>query len=199
MQRLARALFQQGHADKCLEKMKAAYDLDSRKDAEKRTVPTPELVLGQLYADYPDPTNAKIWMMAALEKTASARVAEQVNALVTVAQWALNYVGNLDDAKKYASKAVQLDPKSLPAKIVRGVVYLFQQDYKDAEADFAAALDLSPSNFAASNNLALALCEQKDDLKKNRALEYAQINAQRYPKMAEAASTLAGSSIGWDT
>ena len=51
---------------------------------------------------------------------------------------------------------------------------------------------MSPSNFAASNNLALALCEQSDNLKKNRALEYAQINAQRYPKMADAASTL-----GW--
>jgi len=57
----------------------------------------------------------------------------------------------------------------------------------------------SPGNFAASNNLALALCEQviessgkPDPVKVNRALEYANGNYQASPRNPETASTL-----GW--
>jgi len=71
-------------------------------------------------------------------------------------------------------------------------VALSQKKYEAAEADFAAVHDLAPANFVASNNLALALCVEKDDLKKSRALQFAEINARQFPKMVEAAST-----YGW--
>jgi cytochrome c-type biogenesis protein CcmH/NrfG len=55
----------------------------------------------------------------------------------------------------------------------------------------------SPSDFVASNNLALSLIEDDKDkgayqAKQQRALEYAVMNARQYPKQAEAFSTL-----GW--
>ena len=65
------------------------------------------------------------------------------------------------------------------------------------EKDYAKAIELynkilanSPSNFAATNNIALALCEtgNKDDLK--RAVEYAGVNAQRFGRQPETFSTL---------
>ena len=58
---------------------------------------------------------------------------------MNVAKWELFNEGDYDKAKEYASQAVQLDSKSLGAKIIRGVTCLFRQDYKAAEADFAAA------------------------------------------------------------
>jgi tetratricopeptide (TPR) repeat protein len=76
--------------------------------------------------------------------------------------------------------------------VLRGVVALFQKDYEGAATFFEAAHLQSPSAFAASNNLALALCELKDEAKLRRALEYATTNARQYPKETEAAST-----YGW--
>jgi cytochrome c-type biogenesis protein CcmH/NrfG len=61
-----------------------------------------------------------------------------------------------------------------------------------AEEQFLAATLEEPGNFAASNNLALALVEQGESEKKRRALQYAERNAQTFQQAAEAWSTL-----GW--
>ena len=109
MQRLARVLFQQKHADKCLEKLNEAYDVDAKKypnDPDKRTVPTPELGLGQLYAAFPDPKNAKIWMKRALAKIATAGVPvhEQVNTLVNARNGSCS------------TRAITIRPRSTPRR-----------------------------------------------------------------------------------
>ena len=106
-------------------------------------------------------------------------------------QWALE-TEQLPEAEKQATAALQIDPKSLDAKILCGVIALFKKDFAGAERYFEAAHLQSPRNFAATNNLALVLIEQKDEAKKRRALEYAQNNVQQNPKSAEAAST-----YGW--
>ena len=54
----------------------------------------------------------------------------------------------------------------LAAKVLRGVVALYKKDYTVAEANFGEAHLQDTTNFAASNNYALALCEQNDDVKK---------------------------------
>ena len=116
---------------------------------------------------------------------------EDLKTRIAAASWALE-TGQLEEAKKHAAKAMQLDPKSLDGRMLRGVVALFLKEFKAAEEDFQVILEQYPKNFSAKNNLALALCEQKDDIKKSRSLDYATDNAQLNPKSSEALSTL-----GW--
>jgi tetratricopeptide (TPR) repeat protein len=183
LQRLGRARFQQLDATDCLKRLREAYELD------KKNVLTPEATLARFYEQLGGVKNHKEavkWMNIALDKAP-----EDLQTRLFVARWAME-TGQVDEARKHAEKALQIDPKSLDAKVLRGIVALFQKKYEAAEADFAAVHDLAPANFVASNNLALALCEEKDDLKKSRALQFAEINARQFPKMVEAAST-----YGW--
>ncbi len=178
-QRLAGALFQQKDFAKSLEELKAAKDLDPK-------VLTPQATLALLYEASGDHERATQWMDAAL-KDAPKDFATQMAA----AQWAAQ-TSQFDMARKYADAALALRPDALEAKLVLGVIDLLLKDYPAAEKQFGAALVQAPSNFAASNNLALALCEEDSREKQQKALEYAVMNVRQYPKQAEAFSTL-----GW--
>jgi Tfp pilus assembly protein PilF len=202
MQRLARAHFQQKRATDALKYLRDA----KAKDPEN--VLTPEAALARFYEQFPDHENAVKWMKLALQKAP-----DDLATLLVAAQWALE-TAQLPDADKHATKALQLaraarnittdanaaqtDARLLSAQILRGLVALFRKDYKTAEQFFEDAHLQSPSNFAASNNLALALCEMKtadgkpDQPKLNRALEYANANYTAKPRDPETASTL-----GW--
>jgi tetratricopeptide (TPR) repeat protein len=179
MQRMARALFQQKNPAKALEFLRKAKEAND-------DVLTPEAQLARFYHEFGDQKNAQIWMDQALKKAP-----KDVRTHLVAAQWFLES-GQLDKAAQEAATAMKLDPKSLEAQIFRGVVALFQKDYKSAETYFQQAHVQSPSNFAASNNLALALAEQDDSLKQRRALEYAQANVRQHQRSAEALST-----YGW--
>jgi Tfp pilus assembly protein PilF len=123
---------------------------------------------------------------------------EDLRTRLEAARWclqtALEDPEQLNQAKEHAAKAIRLDEKSMDAMILRGVVALFQKEYEPAERYFLSAHVQSPSNFAASNNLALALCEQ-DEAKRRRALEYALNNARQHQEDAYAAE--AASTYGW--
>lgn len=179
LQQLGRVLFRQDKATEALAKFKAAAAADEN-------VLTPEAILAQLYEQADDRDNATKYMVEAL--TVNPR---DLRTRLVAAQWSLE-TEQFEQAEQQADAALKLDPDSLQAKILRGVVALFRKDYSTAEEQFEKAHLQSPGNFAASNNLALALCEQDVEAKKRLALEYAQVNAQRLPNQAEAASTL-----GW--
>jgi len=180
MQRLGRALFQQKKANEAYEQLKAAAA------ADPENVLTPAARLAQFYEQAGDHEAAKKWMTYALQSAP-----KKLRTRLVAAQWALE-TDQLKEAQTQAAAAMQIDPKSLEAKVLRGVIALFQKDYQAAESYFEAAHLQSPGNFAASNNLALALVEQNDESKKRRALEYAQSNARQYPRVVEA-----GSTYGW--
>ena len=76
--------------------------------------------------------------------------------------------------------------------ILRGLVALWEKDWTVAEDNFQNVLFASPNDFVARNNIALALVEQDDPAKKNKALTYAQINYKDNDKSPDALSTL-----GW--
>jgi len=179
MQRLAWALFQQRKADDALKLLRYAAQIDPE-------VLTPEAMLAGFYERFGDHANAKKWMTYALQKAPS-----DPKTRLVAANWALE-TNQYDVAQEHAAKAMQLDPKSRDAKMLRGVISLFQKDFKNAEVYFEAAHLHSPGYFPATNNLALALVEQPDETKKRRAMEYAQSNARQHPRVAEAAST-----YGW--
>ncbi len=108
------------------------------------------------------------------------------------AAWLAMETGQMNKAKAQAVQALQIDQTSLEALLVHGIVALFQKDFKAAELDFETAHLQKPAEFAPSNNLALALCEQDDEAKKAKALDYAEQNMRKFPKLAEAYST-----YGW--
>lgn len=178
-QQLAQCLFQQKQPEAALAKLKEAAELEPE-------MLTPEAILAQFYARSGDQENARKWMVAAL--TAAPK---DLKTRLVAAQWAWES-GYLEEAEKQAAAAMQLDPKSLDALILRGIIALFRKDFKSAERYFESAHLQSPKNFAATNNLALALAEQEDESKRRRALDYAEANVRQYPKSSEALST-----YGW--
>jgi tetratricopeptide (TPR) repeat protein len=169
MQRIAKALFQQRKANEALEKLRQAKQADDQ-------VLTPEAQLAIFYMGFNDPNNAKIWIKKALDAQPK-DLRTRLEAVKLYIQTGVK--ADLDEAKTQAAKAMELDGKSLDAMMLRGVVALFQEDYAGAASNFEAAVMQSPSNFAATNNLALALVESKDDSKKKRALEYATENVKK--------------------
>lgn len=179
MQRLARSMFQQKKPDGALDMLRQAAAVDSE-------VLTPEVILAQMYDQAGDKENAKQWLTAALKAAPT-----DIRTRLFAGQWNLER-GDIEGAKDQAAAALRIDPKSIDAEILRGVISLFQKDYTAAERYFEAAHTQEPNNFAATNNLALALVEQEEAAKKQRALEYAQKNVQRYSQVAEAYST-----YGW--
>lgn len=179
LQQLGFVLFQQDKPADALEKLKAA-----RKASDK--VLTPEAILGQFYQRKGDTKTATKWMIAALMAAP-----KDLRTRLVAAQWSLE-TDQLKQAEEQAEAALTLDPKSADAQFLRGVVALYSKDYQKASEYFQKVLEDSPSNFPASNNLAVALCEQPDEAAKKKALEYAEMNARQFPNQAEAFSTL-----GW--
>ena len=179
LQRLGRALFMQKKAQEAKDALEKAAKADPK-------VLNWAAQLALLYQRMEDSEKAKQWMTYALQLKPN-----DLRTWLVAAQWSLG-TKQLKQAQEYAAKAMNIDSKSLEAKILRGVIAAFQRDFEAAERYFEDAHLQSPGNFQASNNLALALAEQSVDSKKRRALEYARANAERYPKVPEAAST-----YGW--
>ena len=178
-QRIAYCRFQRKDENGALEELRKAANANPQ-------MSSPELVLSQFYQWAGDSENAKKWTakaLAARPKDIKIRLALGYNALEQ---------GRLDEASKHAIAAVQVDPKSTDAKMLRGIICVCQKDYVAGELFFDAVLQKSPDDFAVSNNLALALVEQSDEAKSRRALEFAEANIKRFPRSASAAST-----YGW--
>ena len=176
---LARAMFEQEKYQEATEELKKAA-------AEDEEILTPDAILATWYEDKGDRKKAAELMKAAL--TAKPK---DLKTRLQAAQWAFG-IKNLEQAAEQAAIARQIDPDSLPAKLVSGNIAIFQGDYKTAEAFLTDAHLQSPANFTATNNLALALAEQDDEKKKQQAAQYASVNVRLYPKRGEPWST-----FGW--
>lgn len=126
-------------------------------------------------------------------KDAIAKATSDPQTRLVAAQWSLT-IGKAQQAAQQADYAIQLLTQKktenaedafinalfLEANQLRGVIALYEKDFAAAEKYFGVVLADSPSNFAATNNLALALCEQTDQAKQKKAVEYAQVNIDRF-------------------
>ncbi|MBN1395617.1 MAG: tetratricopeptide repeat protein [Pirellulales bacterium] len=177
--RLAQCLFREKDVPGAMEKLQQAAKYNTE-------MLPPQAIMAQWFARSNDQKNAAQWFVEALK---AAPNNPQVR--LVAAQWAWE-LGKLDEAEKQADAALQLDPNYYMAKILRGIIALFRKDYKTAEMYFESATLQSPKDFAASNNLALALAEQDDEAKRRRALEYAENNVRQHPRSPDAYST-----YGW--
>ncbi len=179
LQRLARCRFEQKDTAGALDKLRRA----AKGNPEAML---PEATVAQFFRQAGDQVNAKKWLTAALSAAP-----KDVKIRLMAAQWAFQS-GDLGEAKAQADAAMKLDPKSLGVKVLSGLVALFQKDYDTAEMYFESAHLQAPGDFAAANYLALALVEQKDEAKKQKALEYAAANVRQFRNRADAIST-----YGW--
>ncbi|MBR6436553.1 MAG: hypothetical protein IKS45_08610, partial [Thermoguttaceae bacterium] len=149
-----------------------------------KNILTPEAIVAMFYQQKGEKNMAATYMAKALEKAP-----RDLNTRLAAAQWS-QMINNLKQAVTQADAALQIDPKSEAAMLLRGNFALIQKDYAKAIELYNKILANSPSNFAATNNIALALCEtgKAEDLK--RAVEYAGVNAQRFGRQPETFSTL---------
>ena len=106
-------------------------------------------------------------------------------------QWLLQE-NKISSAEEHANKALQLDPDSDAYKRVVALLDLHRKNFKEAEKYFREMYAKSPSDFFATNNLALSLVGLGGDDNLRMAEELATLNAKANPKSAEALSTL-----GW--
>ena len=175
----ARTLFQQNQDTKALQAFQRAEKLDP-----EGSLPA-DAAMAQLYAARGDYSSAKASLNAALEKNPKS---PQVLTLSVIQ--ALNE-NNLDEAYQLARRLYAED-KSAEVLKTYGKVALFRADYKGAEAAFQEATRINPLDTDASSGLALALCEQEDAEKKQRAVQYAASNLQKRANNRDFLATL-----GW--
>lgn len=176
LQLLARVLFQLGDPQEALVNLKKAKAVDPN-------APEPATQLAIFYYQAGDSRNAQQWM-----DYAGRSAAEDLYTQLVVARWHLE-TSDLDRAETLANRAMQLDPNSQRAKMLRGVIALYRKDYEAAADLFDAVVANSPDGFAASNNLALALCEQQGDAQRRRALQLAEENVRLYRGRQQAIDT----------
>ncbi len=193
--RLGRAQYMQktdasaGVAYKTFQKL---YDeVDKAKDPAKK-VPRAEVNMAVLYTQDDKVANAKKLMDLAMSRATP----DDVNTRLAVSQWALEN-GELDLAKSAATAALKADPDSLQGMLLMGITARYAKDYPNAETYFRKALAKAPSNFAAMNNLSIAMIDQPDEAKRRQALEYAQLNQRVNQDLNTPAGRESGATLAW--
>lgn len=203
-QRLARSLFWQTKAKEAYDILKAAKKIDrdnAKKNGTREVFLTPEAIMAQYYQQFEGDKSQspETWFRAALKANPDDLTTRQV-----VAIWALQK-GKIDLVKEQAEAALRIEAAdaalapdkrkytgSNVGRMLRGLVALWEKDWSEAENYFQKVILESPNDFGARNNLALALVEQEDPQKKQRALAYAEANYRENNKSPDALSTL-----GW--
>lgn len=153
----------------------------------------PEALMALLFQDKDNQPKAKEYMIKAIN---AAKM--DLDVRLIAAQWALR-IGDVTTAAGQADAALKLAENNAErrseAELLRGVIALWEKKYSVAEQYFSKVLVTSPTNFAATNNLALALCEstdpKSDPERMKRATEYAELNLSRNTQNPEAFSTAA--------
>ncbi|MDO5310176.1 MAG: tetratricopeptide repeat protein [Planctomycetia bacterium] len=179
MRAYARTLFQQNQFDQA----RNAF-LRAEKLPNDQGLPA-DAAMAQLYAAKGDAENAKRSLDAAL-----AANPKSTPVLLLSISNALNE-NDLDSAWELVRKLYAED-KSVDVLKTYGKVALFRGDYRSAEAAFQEAVRQKPLDSDATGGLALALCEQNDQEKTKRAVQYAASNLQKQSNNRDFLATL-----GW--
>ena len=171
--RLGRVLFMQKQYKPAYVAFQDAYKLDSKK------VPRPEINMARLYQQNDDDARAQ-----KLFELAAERDPDAISTILAVAQWALDS-GDLKMAQETADKARGLDPNAFQVKLLDGILHAYNKEPAKAATAFEAAHQAAPTNPAAVNQLAIALVESPQEVQQKRALEYVQMNSQRYNDLGQ--------------
>ena len=178
-QGLAQALFFQEQTEAALEELRAARKQDAK-------LPPAEMTIGLLFDRQRNAEQAEKWLKAAIDKEP-----QHVGARLEYAHWLLAQ-RRVGDAKEQLQTIADAGELAKRAALLGGLVARHEEDYPSAERCFSELHRESPTDFVVGNQLALTLVELPDESKRGRALQIAQANAQRFPRLAEALATL-----GW--
>lgn len=163
----------------------AVKELEAATNKSDKLAPFPVTMM-RLFEQSGNRNDAAKWAKFAVSK-----LPDNLQVRLGVAQWAWE-TDQLAMAKEHADKAAEIDPNSLEAKILQGVVARYMSNLEEAERLLDSAKLQDPSNFTATDQLALVLIDSKDEAKRRRALELAELNARNNQQNVEAAWTL-----GW--
>lgn len=141
--------------------------------------PHPYVMLGQIYSSENDVEKAR----EAFEK-AYAEEPKGEGTARAYAEWLIQQ-NELDKAQKVADAMRLATPDSIVALTLDGVVAKMRNQPKEAEEALMRVLALDPANAGATNLLALILGESSNTADQERALSYAQLNAQRFPQNSQ--------------
>ena len=162
-----------------LDSFKKAKELDDK-------VGHPFVFMARLFANQDDKLNAK----KAFEKAYNEDKSDETVAQA-YAEWLIQQ-DELSEAQQVATTLRQQAPDSIQALLLDGIISLMRGDRKNSEQALSEVLNINPAHPAATNILALLLIESDQKKDRTRARNYAEMNAQRFPK-----STQANITHGW--
>ena len=177
-QRLGATLFQLGEAAAAYDEFVKAREL--RSDLEH-----PYVALARLHASKGDKDKARESFERAYTDDADNDATAQ-----SYATWLLQ-VGDFDKAQDIASRLREKNPESETALLLSGIVAQLQGQREKAEEALAKLLTVNPSDAKATNLLALLLIDSPKVSDQEKALRYAQVNAERFAKQSQTQITLA--------
>ena len=177
-QRLGVTQFRLKDPKAAYEEFKKARDL--RPDSQH-----PYVLLGQLYTQDSDVEKARTSFERAYQEDQKNEQTAQA-----YAEWLIQQ-NNLDKAQQVAAAMRKAAPDSLRALLLEGVVSKMRGQPKAGEEALLKVLQIEPGNASATNLLALILAESTNAADQEKALGYAQMNAQRFANNPQANITLA--------
>lgn len=177
-QRLGVVLFRLKKPSEAIEQLSKAREISSAS-------PHPYVLVGKLFVQEGNDEEARL----AFEK-AYAEEKTNVETARAYADWLIQD-DRLDKAQEVATALLKQNPDSINALFLDGVIAEMRGESARAEKAMMKVLSLDPSNAVATNLLAQLLIERDDDSAKDRALSYAQLNAERFPNSGQANITLA--------
>jgi tetratricopeptide (TPR) repeat protein len=176
--RLGITQFRLKKADAALAEFRKARELEP-------TSGHPHVMLGQLYTQDKNIEEARRAFEQAYKEDGKNEATARA-----YAEWLIQQ-NELDKAQQVATAMRQNAPNSEAALMLEGLVAKMRNQPEAAEAALTKVLGINPSNAGATNLLALILSESTNPAQQEKALRYAQMNAERFGNNAQANITLA--------
>jgi len=177
--RLGRSQFFKGKPEEALTLFQQAF-------AKEKTLEPPELTMGGLWSQKKDVAKAEKWLADAVKKHSG-----DGRTYVGQTTFFLDQ-GRLEDARTAAKAGLKADPNNVQLRLLDAVAARSAGELDYAEKALQELVAKLPSDFGATNQLALVLAEQNDTKKKAQALDIASNNQKLNPNNVEAVTTL-----GW--
>jgi tetratricopeptide (TPR) repeat protein len=176
--RLGITLFRLNKPAEALAEFKKARELEP-------TSSHPYVILGQLFTAQQNIEQARRSFEQAYKEDGKNEATARA-----YAEWLIQQ-NELDKAQQVAAEMRKNSPNSVAALMLDGLVAKMRNQPEAAEEALTKVLSLDPSNAGATNLLALILSESTSSAQQEKALRYAQMNAERFPTNAQANITLA--------
>jgi len=177
--RLGRALFFKNKPEDAMAKFQQAYAAD-------KSLEPPELTMGGLWSQKKDYTKAEKWLSDAVKNYGS-----DVRTYTSLTTFYVDQA-RINDARASVKAGLKVDVNNAPLRLLDALVARAAGELDYAEKALQELVAKFPSDFSATNQLALVLAEQEDARKKAQALDIANNNQKLNQNNVEALTTL-----GW--